>query len=786
METVGLGSEMKWVRIRQMTWTEVRTRVSQEVSKRFDLAWYRAGFRPSIEIRHGGAPANFFFSESELAERADLLRRHLPSEVDAIFQEADGVCRHQFQLLGYQPIDYGPSIDWHCDPIHGKRSPLLPWFRIPYLDFAVVGDHKIVWELNRHQHLLTLAKAWVLSGNGRYAKECAAQLYAWQRENPYPLGINWASTLEVAFRSVSWLWIRLLLAHCPELGAQFQIDLLQGLQVHGCHIERYLSTYFSPNTHLLGEAFALFFLGTLCPQVAASTRWRQKGWKILVEESERQVRPDGVYFEQSLFYHVYALDFFLHARVLAAKNGFSVPESFDNVIKKMLDVIQALSATGPPEGFGDDDGGRLFNPRRNRIEHMTDPLALGAVLYRPEEYTSAPLTEEALWLFGQRATHVLTNKQSAGCVAAKAFEAGGIYLINDDHPCPQQMAIDAGPHGSGNAGHSHADALSIHYSLNRHRCLIDAGTYSYICDPEERDRFRGTGAHNTLRVDDLDQAIATGPFAWRSLPKVKAETWLNGRTFDFFVGSHEGYSRLPEPVIHRRFVFHVRGGFWFVRDVAAGEGRHRLETSWHFAPDLRLRKQAGIVIAESAPDNNTEPRLFCLLLDQDSPWTMQITDGFVSPAYGLKQPAPIVRISTDVILPSDCALLLLPISEGSEPGMLTAINASSADQARAYRYQTKRSARFVFFASGAGPWTSSNWRSDAEFVYCKLEKRRFTHVIMIGGSFAEWRGRKFISHPSRIETFEWASDSGTEDPTMSGNRSEPGMIDDFEVFDPVV
>src|SRR6202000_3109596 len=112
-----------------------------------------------------------------------------------------------------------------------------------------------------------------------------------------------------------------------------------------------------------------------------AVRWKNKGWKITQEESRRQVRPDGVYFEQSLYYHVYALDFFLYARVLAARNQIEIPADYDAVMRKMLGVVQALSQAGPPDGFGDDDGGRLFNSRRNRAEHLTDPRALGAALF---------------------------------------------------------------------------------------------------------------------------------------------------------------------------------------------------------------------------------------------------------------------------------------------------------------------------------------------------------------------------------------------------------------------
>src|SRR5581483_6622484 len=106
-----------------------------------------------------------------------------------------------------------------------KRAPLAPWFRINFLDFGLVGDHKVIWELNRHQHLVTLAKAWCLSDDQRYASELEAEWYSWQKDNPYPLGINWASTLEVAFRTMSWLWVRQLAAG-RSVSKTFDTDLL--------------------------------------------------------------------------------------------------------------------------------------------------------------------------------------------------------------------------------------------------------------------------------------------------------------------------------------------------------------------------------------------------------------------------------------------------------------------------------------------------------------------------------------------------------------------------------
>jgi len=100
----------------------------------------------------------------------------------------------------------------------------------------------VTWELNRHQHLVVLAKAYLLTRDERFTKELLAQWYSWQEQNPYPSGINWASSLEVAFRSLSWLWVRALLQGNPVMPAAFHTDLTRALVLSGRHIERYLST----------------------------------------------------------------------------------------------------------------------------------------------------------------------------------------------------------------------------------------------------------------------------------------------------------------------------------------------------------------------------------------------------------------------------------------------------------------------------------------------------------------------------------------------------------------
>ena len=489
---------------------------------------------------------------------------------------AEKISRHRFDLLGYQDLDFGDPIDWHFDPVHDKRAPRKPWYEIPFLDFNQIGDHKIIWELNRHQHLVTLAQA-------GFHDEIPAQWTHWQTENPYPIGINWASTLEVAFRALSWLWVRHLIG-------DFHPDLLPALHLHGWYIERFLSTYFSPNTHLLGEGTALLAIGLLCPQIGDSSRWQARGWDIVLKQAEVQVRPDGFHFEQSVYYHIYAKEFFELARDLAACNGISVPTRFDETIEKMNEALSVLSQGGRLPNFGDDDGGRVIAAR---------PRSLPPTPARP---------------------------------------VGGIYSMTSRH---SQLFIDAGPQGAFTAGHGHADALSIQLITDGRPILIDPGTFCYVCP--ERDRFRGTAAHNTLQVDGRDQAQPNGPFAWIGPTETTVDRWYTSGVLDFFAGHHNGYA----PVIHYRSVLGVKNKFWVVRDVVTGPARHRLDIYWHYLDEHDLNILP--------PTGNT--------------WTQSIDPWDWSPVYGRKEPAKSLRFSKESVLPAEFAVLLVP----ADPGIFTQI-----------------------------------------------------------------------------------------------------------------
>ena len=131
----------KLARLSRMNWDEVRTRVGQEVHKRSDLFLYRMGVSPtSVQFRESTSrQPKFFFNDGGAQERADLLRAHLPAEALEILHQADDIRLHHFRLLGYEDLDYGAEIDWHLDRVHGKRAPLEPGSRFPFLSSRMLG-----------------------------------------------------------------------------------------------------------------------------------------------------------------------------------------------------------------------------------------------------------------------------------------------------------------------------------------------------------------------------------------------------------------------------------------------------------------------------------------------------------------------------------------------------------------------------------------------------------------------------------------------------------------------
>jgi hypothetical protein len=246
---------------------------------------------------------------------------------------------------------------------------------------------------------------------------------------------------------------------------------------------------------------------------------------------------------------------------------------------------------------------------------------------------------------------------------------------------------------------------------------------------------------------------------------------------------------LPDPVTHRRFVFHLHGGFWLVRDVAEGTKTHDLEIAWHLAPDLTVIETAG---GAGATSHVGQQGRLALIAAQDLIWKCEIGTHDTSPVYGQKEPAPVVRFKAVVPLPAQCATLILPMRSTSDvPGALTEvrIDTSSIDKsACAYRYTSGDRTHYLVFAEVArNPWKMGPWESDAGFLYCKVQGNQLVHLILCGGSFATVQGKTLLPPQRKVDRLEWIRRAGgrrvvSSDETTVQSLSEEALEPDDFVF----
>lgn len=515
------------------------------------------------------------------------------------------IVQHRFPLFGHT-VATGPEIRWNRDYINGKEYPSVWFRRIPYLDFQQVGDHKAIWELNRHQHLVVLAQTWRLTGSVTCLNEIAAQLQHWMEHNPYGQGMTWSSALEVGFRALSWIWVWHLTA--TSLPVALQTRWMEAMYQHGVHLRNNLSVYFSPNTHLLGEAVALHALGRLFPKLPGAADWRTEGSRLVVEAMDRQVRGDGSHFEQSTYYHVYAMDFFLLHALLE-----EVPRTYTERLARMAEYLWVLlGPAGRIPFFGDDDGGRLFHPYGDRAGFGRATLT-ACTLFLDQPDWPAPMADReelAVWWLGARALEPKDRPWRAAEGTRYFADAGVASFLRGQ----RQVLMDTRAFGAFGAGHSHASALSLVCRDGHQEILLDPGTFTYIVDPAERNRFRGTAVHNTVQLHSLDQADTAGPFRWTNKPQSEVhgwgEDWLEA-------------SCLQRGRTHRRRI-EWQGDTIVVQDTADAAG----EVCWHTALPVKETESGVFRLGELAS----------LLMKGG-----RLEPAWHSRGYGSKEPSTIIR-----------------------------------------------------------------------------------------------------------------------------------------------
>jgi hypothetical protein len=488
----------------------------------------------------------FFRSFDDIELTTETYKLRFPVEVTSVVERANRICDGRFDLLGYKDLGFGEPIPcWHLDAVSNATIPSDHWSAADFKTYSRIADLKVVWELNRHQFFNILGRAYLLTGNEKYSEAFVRQLDDWFDSNRPKVGINWTSSLEIAFRSISWIWAVQFLKTSRSLSSDFLVRLLKHLFLQARHIETYLSTYSSPNTHLTGEGLALYLIGNLFVGTECGDRWKSRGYQIMMDALDFQVRPDGSYCEQTSHYHRYTVDFYINLFVLRQVSGEPIEKKHRDKLQKLCDfLLYTSSPRGHISLYGDDDGGRLGVLDERAISDIRGTLAIAAVMFERGDFKSVGNSPsgELLWLLGAEGLSGFDELEThLPSKTSKAFFDGGVFVMRDSWEEESRfLLVHCGEHGFLNGGHAHADALSFVMSLCGEDVFVDSGTYKYESERELRRYFRSGAAHNCLIVNGESSSKTGGPWDWDSVAESKLINWSEGENV-LFRGSHDGF-----------------------------------------------------------------------------------------------------------------------------------------------------------------------------------------------------------------------------------------------------
>lgn len=555
----------------------------------------------------------------------------------------------QINFFGHDALDVGMPVAWHRDPMTRIEAPRKYSKSINYRDDRVVGNIKYTWELGRHQHLVPLAAAYAVSGDVAYRNAIVDQIDGWINENPYAIGVHWCSALEVSLRLVSWTLIHSFLAFRDGEQGLFASVCDKGrlgisIYQQAYFVRHFLSCYSSANNHLIGELCGLWVTCKTFDLGEHGEKWSIFAREGLEQEANLQVYADGVSREQATYYHLWVLEYFFFSWLVGERSGTKFSAEFTDTILAMTRFVEDICPDGgePPQ-FGDADDG--FVARFSPSWSKTPFRELLSAIYTVFGNAIPADSEKAFWYKAMLQSSNRLIPQINWYRRYPVVYPHGGYIIMGGNKC--HLVFDAGSLGYLEiAAHGHADALSFCLAVDGEWWLVDPGTYAYHSDPKWRSYFRGTAAHNTVRVNQENQSKIGGPFMWLSKANVWIDNYTENTNLQIVRAHHDGYAHLG--IVHsRELQFSATGKQLDIVDTLQGNGGHteHAEIYYHFAPEVSIHP--GPV--DHCWIATWEGRQRQLVIYTDPCWKDEVVKGGTNPIIGWYSPALEEKVPTNTL-----------------------------------------------------------------------------------------------------------------------------------------
>lgn len=603
-----------------------------------------------------------FFFKNLLAERSDeRSSRHIveaPWNPQTAIDDANRILSGELKYFSHAWHQVGFPPDWHKDPLTGTRlDSQKHWSE--YSDDADAGmDIKFIWEPSRFAMVYTLVRAYGSSRDERFAQAFWDLMQAWAASNPPNTGPNWMDGQEAALRLLAWTFGYYQFSESPsatpERVAQFTVMIAAHAERIYKNIDYAISTH---SNHTISEAFGLWFVGLLFPELNDSKKYFDLGRKLLESEAAAQILPDGGYSMYSLNYHRFILHIYLCATRLGELNHFPLSKKLHQSISSSVTYLSHLidPETGRMPVYGSNDGALILSLNNCDFTDYRPLLQLGSYITKEQLlFKPGPWNEDIFWLCGpyplsSRSILEGDKRERAGVreKSPSSFPHAGTHLL---HSSNSRAILRCTDHRT---RPSHADQLHLDLWMRGHNVAIDAGTYLYSGENIWRNGLAHTSVHNTITVDRQDQMKMLTRFTWTN--------WSHGKVVrhdeNMWQGEHDGYKRLPDPVNHRRTVMSLGNDRWLVVDHLSATSKHHYALHWLLADGeygvQELAPGNGVWLQPSTR-NLVDSKIIIQtgLLQGNANFSLVRADitsirGWRSQYYGEKEPAISIMLEAD-------------------------------------------------------------------------------------------------------------------------------------------
>ncbi|GJM27883.1 MAG: hypothetical protein DHS20C17_05180 [Cyclobacteriaceae bacterium] len=519
-------------------------------------------------------------------------------------------------------------------------------------------DDEFGYSLNGHKYLPVLLFAWKQSGDDSYAEVFDGIIKDWTLNHPLPLdsdsiylvlegtdGLDYRDLGEVEWRTLeagnrlgaSWSQLFYGFQQAIEFSPATRLLMLSSIVEHANYLYQYHKKGHNWTTM---EMNGLALAGLGFPEFKSADDWAGYALKVMEEEINRQVYPDGVQTEISTKTQWVALYRFESIATNFQKAGREISTEYLYRVEEMYNYL--AYAMRP-------DGHQPLNNDSDREDLRPRVLKAAEKFNRPDWQ----------WI----ATNG-TEGSKPDSLPSLVFPWGGMSIMRNGWDDQAHWSFfDAGPFGT---GHQHADKLHLSISAFGKDLLVDGGRYTHMnyfsFDPTIwRGYFRSSFSHNVILVDEKGQK--GGP-TMVDKPLKYGVDFVHRPNFDFSKGSFtDGYETHSGEIRHDRSVLYLHDRYWVVVDHFNTDQPRNLQVLWHYAPSCEVVIEGIEAISVNPNEANLritpigeiawQPEL---ISGQEKPYIQ----GWYSADYGSKQPNPTIAYSTSIKGPVTFAWLLIP------------------------------------------------------------------------------------------------------------------------------